>query len=165
MNFRISVCCVNPIKPDIWSDSLTKKIIYIYTTSQKFWTVTFVMFLFVKSLLLIKPAIIWSTVQQKKNSKTLILFFLLFKITFLFEYILKCNLFLWFQSFILSIITPVFSVTWSFRNHSNMLILRFKKHLLLLLLSLYYKYFKKLSTFFFQKIIHYRPGHTKNSKN
>ncbi len=32
------------------------------------------------------------------------------------------------QSWIFSIITPVFSVTWSFRNHSNML----KKHFLLL---------------------------------
>ncbi len=39
----------------------------------------------------------------------------------LFEYILKCNLFL-MQSWIFSIITPVFSATWSFRNHSNMLI-------------------------------------------
>ncbi len=39
-----------------------------------------------------------------------------------FLYILKCNFFLWWQSWIFSIITPVFSVTWSFRNHSNMLI-------------------------------------------
>ncbi len=38
---------------------------------------------------------------------------------FLFEYILKCNVFLWYQSCIFSIITPVFSVTWSFRNHNN----------------------------------------------
>ncbi len=30
-------------------------------------------------------------------------------------------------------ITPVFSVTWSFRNHSNMLILLLKKHLLSIL--------------------------------
>ncbi len=35
---------------------------------------------------------------------------------------LKCNLFLWWQSWIFSIITPVFSVTWSFINHFNMLI-------------------------------------------
>ncbi len=41
---------------------------------------------------------------------------------FLFEYILKCNLFHVTQSWDFSIITPVFSVTWSFRNHSNMLI-------------------------------------------
>jgi len=40
---------------------------------------------------------------------------------FLYSYILKCNLFLWWQSGIYSI-TPVFSVTWSFRNHSNILI-------------------------------------------
>ncbi len=34
------------------------------------------------------------------------------------EYILKYNLFLWW---IFSIITPVYSVTWSIRNHSNMI--------------------------------------------
>jgi len=32
----------------------------------------------------------------------------------------KCHLFLWWQNWIFSIITPVFSVTWSFRNHSDM---------------------------------------------
>jgi len=32
------------------------------------------------------------------------------------------NGFLWWQSWIFSVITPVFSVTWSFRKHSNMLI-------------------------------------------
>ncbi len=41
---------------------------------------------------------------------------------FLFQYILKYNLFLWWRSWIFSIITPVFSVTWSFRKNSNMLI-------------------------------------------
>jgi len=35
---------------------------------------------------------------------------------FPFEYILKCNLFIWCQSWIFSIITSVFSVTWPFRN-------------------------------------------------
>ncbi len=34
----------------------------------------------------------------------------------------KINLYLWWQSWIFSIITPVFSVTWSIRNHFNMLI-------------------------------------------
>jgi len=38
------------------------------------------------------------------------------------EYVFKCNLFLWCQSWIFRIITPVFCVTWSFINHSNMLI-------------------------------------------
>jgi len=38
---------------------------------------------------------------------------------FQFEYISKCNLFLWWHTWIFSIITPVFGVTWSFRNHSN----------------------------------------------
>ncbi len=33
--------------------------------------------------------------------------------------IVKYNLFLWWQSWIVSIITPVFSVTRSFRNHFN----------------------------------------------
>ncbi len=43
-----------------------------------------------------------------------------FKITaFYWE---KSNLFLWWQSWILTAITQVFSVTWSFRNHSNLLI-------------------------------------------
>ncbi len=37
-------------------------------------------------------------------------------------YILKWNLFIWWQRWIVSIITPVFSVTWSFRYHSDMLI-------------------------------------------
>ncbi len=36
------------------------------------------------------------------------------------------------QSWIFSIINSVFSVTWSFRNHSNMLL---KKHFLLLILK------------------------------
>jgi len=36
------------------------------------------------------------------------------------------------QSWIFSIITPGFSVTWSFRNHSNMMICC-SKHLLLFL--------------------------------
>ncbi len=67
---------------------------------------------FLRSLLLTKPAFIWSKDQQKK-------LFFLFKRTFLFEYIIKYNLFLWFQSWILSIISPV---TWSLRNHSNILI-------------------------------------------
>ncbi len=48
---------------------------------------------------------------------------------FLCEYLFKYNLFLWCASWIFSIITPVFSVTWSFRNHSNILL---KKHFWLL---------------------------------
>ncbi len=34
-----------------------------------------------------------------------------------FECILKCNVFLWWQSWIFSVITLVFSVTWSFRHY------------------------------------------------
>ncbi len=44
-------------------------------------------------------------------------------------YILKGNLLLWWQSWIFSMITPVLSVTWSFRNHPADLVLR--KYLLL----------------------------------
>jgi len=45
------------------------------------------------------------------------------KITMVFYFnILKRNSFLCWQSWIFSIITPVFSVTWSFRNNSKMLI-------------------------------------------
>ncbi len=39
-----------------------------------------------------------------------------------FYSIFKCKLLLWCQSWIFSIITPVFSVKWSFRNNLNMLI-------------------------------------------
>ncbi len=46
-----------------------------------------------------------------------------FKINcFLFEYILKCNLFVMKSWFFFYIITPVFSVTWSFINYSDTLI-------------------------------------------
>ncbi len=40
-----------------------------------------------------------------------------------FQYILKCNLFLYGKAEFSAAITPLFSVTWSFRNNSNMLIL------------------------------------------
>ncbi len=56
-----------------------------------------------------KTVILWNIITIKNNC-------------FLFEYILKYYLFLWWQSWILAAITPVFSVTWFFRNHSNMLI-------------------------------------------
>ncbi len=46
----------------------------------------------------------------------------LINICFQFEYILKCNLLLWWKADFFSIIASVFSVTRSFRNHSNMLI-------------------------------------------
>ncbi len=42
------------------------------------------------------------------------------EMTVFYVNIIKCNLFLW--SNLISIITPGFSVTWSFRNHTNMLI-------------------------------------------
>jgi len=49
-------------------------------------------------------------------------YFLQFKITlYNIWYILTGDLWLWWQSWIFSTITPVFSVTWSFRNHSNIL--------------------------------------------
>ncbi len=56
----------------------------------------------------VNTEILWNIITILNNS-------------FLFEYIVKLYLFLWFQSCIFSIITPVFSVTWSFRNQSNML--------------------------------------------
>ncbi len=60
---------------------------------------------------------------NQKYSKTIILWNIITnKKKILFEYILKCNWILWWQSYIFSIITPVFSVTWFFRNHNNMLI-------------------------------------------
>ncbi len=53
---------------------------------------------------------------------------------YIYIYIQYIYIFLWWQSWIFSIITPAFSsVTWSFRNHSNMLIFfLLKKHFLLL---------------------------------
>jgi len=51
-------------------------------------------------------------------------------------FIVKLNVFLWGQSWIFSIITAVFStVTWSFRNHTNMLILVLKKHFWLIIIN------------------------------
>jgi len=47
------------------------------------------------------------------------------------------TLFLCWQSWIFNIITPVFSVTWSFRNHSNMLIWCF------LIINVVLKFLKK----------------------
>ncbi len=49
--------------------------------------------------------------------------FLQFKITFLFGYILKCNLFLLWQSWIFTIIAPVFSVTWCHMVFQKVLLL------------------------------------------
>ncbi len=80
--------------------------------------------------------------KQKKKSQNCQIkscndFFFFFSVSetgfhsFLFQYILKCYLFLWFSKAEFSAaITAisVFSVTWSFRNHSDMLIL---KHLFL----------------------------------
>ncbi len=55
-------------------------------------------------------------------------YLLQFKRTVLY-FVLKCNVFLWWQSWTSSIITiTVFNVIWFFRNHSNMLILALKKH-------------------------------------
>ncbi len=48
----------------------------------------------------------------------------------------------------LSIITPVFSVTWFFRNHYNMLIFLLKKHLLLLVLKTVHILWKQQYFFF-----------------
>ncbi len=52
-----------------------------------FWTVRFLIWGLKKSLLLTKPAFIWSKIQQKQYS--------ILNNCFLFKYIFKCNLFLW----------------------------------------------------------------------
>ncbi len=64
-----------------------------------------------------------------KNSNVVKL--LQFKITVFYVIIFWNVIYSCDQSWVFSIITSVFSVTWSFRNHSNMLVL---KHFLLLLL-------------------------------
>jgi len=67
---------------------------------------------------------------------------------FLFEHILKCNLFPWSQSWIFSTISPVFSVTWSFRYHSNILICCFRNNVISMLKQLCYLICKPLYIFF-----------------
>ncbi len=59
--------------------------------------------------------------KEVSKVKTVILWYILqIKTTdFRYVYTVECNVFVWC---IFSIITPVFSVTWSFRNHSDMLI-------------------------------------------
>ncbi len=57
--------------------------------------------------------------------------------SFVLLYILKCHLFLWGQNWIFSIIITVFCVTWSFRNHSNMLIAGFLLTVTVVLLNIY----------------------------
>ncbi len=66
---------------------------------------------------------------DQKYSRTVILWHIIT--------ILKSNLFLWWQSWIFSIITPVFSVTWSFRNHSNMLICCLRNIMCCLMLNIF----------------------------
>ncbi len=66
----------------------------------------------------------WQSLMLFQSWKTIILWNIItiLNICFLCEYIFKLNLFLWCKAeFLISIITPVFSVTWSFRNHSNVL--------------------------------------------
>ncbi len=73
---------------------------YIYTTGQKFlnskiFNVFFISFFFFLISLICSPSLHLFNPKYSKNS-TILIIFLLFKITFLFEYILKCILFLWF---------------------------------------------------------------------
>ncbi len=76
---------------------------------------------FWKSLMLTEAAFIGSNIQNK--IVVLWNIFTVEKKCFLFYYSIKCNLFVWWQSWIFSSwITPVFSITWSLRNHSNVLI-------------------------------------------
>ncbi len=80
----------------------------------------------------------WNTSQSKFRNHYFFLFAfsILSQLFLIWGCILKCNLFLW----LFSIITPVFRVTWSFRNYSNMLI---KK------LFSYYWCFKQLCCWIF----------------
>ncbi len=83
---------------------------------KSFWTVRFLMFF--KKVSSVHQACIYLIQSTSKTIKFQNIF-TISNNSFLLEYILKCNLFLWFQRLIFSIITPV---TWSFRNHSNILI-------------------------------------------
>ncbi len=77
----------------------------------------FNVFFFVGSLLYL-PRLHLFDPKYYKNSNIITIY----NNCFLFEYNSKCNLFLWCKAEFSEAIAPVFSVTWSFRNHSNMLI-------------------------------------------
>ncbi len=91
----------------------SRKIMILVINIYSFWTVRRLMFL-KESLLLTKPAFIWSKAQQNVKCD---FFILLFKIT---NAIYSCD----FKVDFFSIINPV---TWSFRNHSNIRICCQKK--------------------------------------
>ncbi len=66
--------------------------------------------------------VILLVIYSTSNNTVILWNITLLNYCFPFEYILKWNVFLWWQSWIFSIITLVFSVTLSYRNQSNMLI-------------------------------------------
>ncbi len=81
----------------------------------------------VRSFMLTNSEYIWS--KYTKNCNNVVKKLFQFKITYfllLLEFILKCNVFLCWKSWISTAITPVFSVTWSFRIADLVL----KKHFL-----------------------------------
>ncbi len=62
-------------------------------------------------------------VRSKTTEKTTVVkHYIIFNSYLLYACILTCNLLLWCQSWIFSIYYFVFSITWSFRNHHNILI-------------------------------------------
>ncbi len=75
-------------------------------------------FFFFERILFCSPMLHLFEQKYSKNCEIL----LQFKITFFYFNILWNVIYSCDQSWIVSIITPVCSVTWSFRNHSNMLI-------------------------------------------
>ncbi len=90
--------------------------------------------------MLTKTAFIWS-----KNIKRVQLWNIITILNnyFVFEYILECNVFSVMQNWIFSIVTPVFSVSRFFRNHSNCWICCWRN------ISYYYQCWKQMCCLIF----------------
>ncbi len=59
-------------------------------------------------------------------------------LTDFYFYMIKCSMLLWRKAIFFSSISPVFRVTWSFKNHSNMMIFGSNVFLLLSMLKTYF---------------------------
>ncbi len=116
-------CCIfwdGPWGCSHYNSSLSRLIIdYLYTTVlPKFGDWIFNVF---KKTFLCSPRLYF--IQLKCWKTVILLNIITFKNKcFLFKYILKCNVFCDGKAELSETITQVFSVTWSFRNHHNMLI-------------------------------------------
>ncbi len=131
LNRRWSWCCSEIHWTPVWTDRT------IYTDMHNKNNTNFVG----------QDSSLWNRPEQNKQDKCL---------GFLFEYIFLNVIYSCDANLNFSIITPVFSVTWSFRNHSNMRIC-FKKHFLLSVLKTLV-----LLHIFVETLIHFISGYFMN---